>query len=339
MELYPLSYVIVISVVFGIETFLGLTLNLYTLVKWFKSRKNLQQRRNNNGCHFVITLKILDFVICATVIPLALFVQVIDKEDNLVPCLMKEGLVIMATSCSSVCVMLVSIDRYVAVVLPTRTIMTAFRVKICKVFICFTALTGSALPSLCFVTGSNDYGMKESVKHKSCRHIIWLFKPFYMYDLFNILPFAVAFITTGICYKSVLNVVKFRLRQRITRVRVNTVSPISSAHEAVSMNRFRAQEIKVQRVAFAATLSFLVCWGPHVAITIVQCILPRDALIDEIQSAVLSLAFLTPIIHPLLYKYETSKNRRRQNLTIHGILTDLLRLRRRNTVVPVTARQ
>lgn len=333
MELYPIGFVVVISLVFAIEVVVGLSLNIYSLINFYKLRNTIQQRKNKSGCNFVITLKIIDFVICATVIPITFFVQVIDKENNLVPCLMKEGLVIMATSGSSICIMLLSVDRYVAVVLPTRSILTIHRVKICKILLCMVALTGSVLPSLCFVMGSYHYGIDESVKHKSCRHIIWMFKPFFLYDLFYILPFVVAVVITGICYKAVLKVVKQRLTQRIMRVKIVSV-PASSIVGSSGLGRFRAQEIKVQRAAFAATGCFLFCWGPHVAITVVQIVLPGDNLIDMIQSACLSLAFLSTIINPIMYRYQTNEKRMKQTLTIYGVITDFLRPMRRNIVVP-----
>lgn len=283
--------------------------------------------KNLSGNNFIINVKFLDVFICSVVIPFALTVQVIQPQNNLVPCLLKEGLIILASASSSFGVLLVSVDRYAAVVMPLKPIMTPFRKTVCRISLVLYGILGAALPLLCFTMGAYKFGVIESSKFKSCRHVVWNFKPFYLYDLYYIASFVVAMTTTVFCYRAVLRVVRERLVFRISRM--------ASTSEDTDFTSFKKQEIKAHRVAFAVVLSFLICWGPHAVITVVQLVIPKSVEIDMIQACGLALAFLSPIAHSMIYSYE-ARDTQKTNITIHGIIMGIKKARAGAKVTPAT---
>lgn len=210
-----------------------------------------------------------------------------------------------ASSGSSFCVLLISVDRYIAVVLPTKHLLTPFRIKVCRFCAAVVALIGLALPSMSLLMGFYESAKIESLDILPCRYVVWVFKPYYLYEIYYIISFLIAVITTFLCYRSVLKVVRRRLLLRAA----STSTSASASENNQNIDKFRKPEFKATRVAFAVVVSFLVCWGPHVVITIVQFTLPDNLIIDMIQSVCLGIAFLTPVIHPVIYTYETSDSR------------------------------
>lgn len=263
-----------------------------------------------SGNNFVINLKFLNVFICLVIIPFALIVQVVQPQYNLVPCLLKEGLIILASGSTFFGVLLVSVDRYAAVVTPLKHVITPLRKHVCRIGLVVYGVAGTVLPLLCFTMGSYKTGFFEINKYKSCRHVVWNFKPYFLYDLYYIASFVISMITTILCYRAVLKVVRTRLVLRIARM--------TTLCEDVDLNKFKLQEIKAHRVAFAVVASFLICWGPHVVITIIQMIIPKSTEIDMIQAVGLALAFLSPIAHSFIYSYEARN--KRSDISIHGII-------------------
>lgn len=312
---YPLEFVILLCIVFTIEIVAGLAMNLYNIYHWYNRIVRRFSFENMSGHNFVINLKFLDVFICSVIIPFALIIQVVQPQYNLVPCLLKEGLIILASGSTFFGVLLVSVDRYAAVVTPLEHVITPFRKNVCRIGLVVYGVAGSVLPLLCFTVGSYKTGFFEINKYKSCRHVVWNFKPYFLYDLYYIASFVISMITTILCYRAVLKVVRQRLVLRIARMTTQCED------DDINLNKFKLQEIKAHRVAFAVVASFLICWGPHVVITIIQMIIPKSTEIDMIQAVGLALAFLSPIAHSLIYSYEARNNE--SDITIYGTIMNM----------------
>ena len=302
---YPPEYIALVCFLLAGEVIIGLTLNLYIMIRWYGDNTRKAKNRKN-GNNFIVTLKFMDLFICGTAIPMAFVVLIVDSDHNLVVCFIKEGLVMFASSGSSFCVLLISVDRYIAIVWPTKNLLTQSRIQICRAFAVLFALVGLILPTLSLLMGLHSNAFSRSKQILPCRQVVWIFKPYYLYEVYYLISFIIAVITTFLCYHSVLKVVRRRMLLRTT-----TVSSTSNAaqRDKVYAERFRRQEYKATRVAFAVVVSFLVCWGPHVVITVVQLTLVESVIVDMIQSVCLIIAFLAPIIHPVIYTYETNDKR------------------------------
>lgn len=296
---YPEEFVIVVSLLFAGEIIVGTLLNLYVTVKWIKDRHG--RTKSKNGNNFIAALKVIDLIICVIVIPVSLATLIVDRRSNTVVCFLKEGFVVFASSGSCVGVLLISFDRYCAVVLPTRKVFTHERVRGCQICIVAVSIIGLILPSLCLLMGNFETGSALSKQALPCRHVIWVFQENYVYDVYYIVLFTVAVICVFLCYRSVLQVVRRRLTMRTLHM---TSTSTTSDKEARAF-RFRRQEYKATRLAFAVVLTFLVCWGPHLILTIVQMTSPSSKVFDMIQTGCLVVAYLTPIIHPVIYSHET----------------------------------
>lgn len=298
---YPSEFVVIICCVFVGQTVAGLLLNTYVMYKWYRDRQKTGKKAIKGGQNFITSLKIIDLIICAVVIPFAFAVLITNNETNTSICFIKEGLVMFASSGSCFGVLLISVDRYIAVTMPTKNTLTPLRIRICKCSVVVIAVVGLLLPSLCLAMGNYREGAILSKPILPCRHVVWVFQPYYLYDIYYIAWFAVAVITVSLCYRSVLQVVRRRIVMRTT-----TVGSSSQSTVTINLERFRKQEFKATRVAFAVVLTFLICWGPHVVVTVVQFTNPSSVIIDMVQSVCLAIAFMTTIIHPLIYSHENN---------------------------------
>jgi hypothetical protein len=119
-------------------------------------------------------------------------------------------------------------------------------------------------------------------------------------------------------------------------MRTTTISSTSSsAGENSTIEKFKKQELKATRVAFLVVVSFLVCWVPHMVLTVVQYACPEILIIDMVQAVCLAIAFLAPIIHPVIYTYETSDiNNSENRYFVLPLCCPLLRVT--NRVTPTT---
>ncbi|XP_045198878.2 melanopsin-like [Mercenaria mercenaria] len=310
---YPAEFVALVCFLLAGELIIGLTLNLYIMIRWYND-KTRKAKNRKNGNNFIITLKFMDLFICVTAIPFAFAALIVNSDHNLVVCFIKEGFVMFASSGSSFCVLLISVDRYIAIVWPTKNLLTHKRILTCRVIAVLFALIGLVLPSLSLLMGMFYTARSQSSSLLPCRHVVWIFEPNYLYEIYYIFSFLIAVIITFLCYHSVLKVVRRRLLLRATTV---THASASTQRANSYVDRFRRQEYKATRVAFAVVVSFLVCWGPHVIITVIQFTLVESLVIDMIQSVCLVIAFLTPIIHPVIYSYET--NDRKDTFTMSSV--------------------
>ena len=295
---YPKEFVIVISILFAGEIIVGTMLNVYVTIKWIKDRSG----KNSDGNNFITTLKVIDLFICVCVIPLTLAALLTERHHNTVVCFLKEGLVVFASSGSSVGVLLISVDRYCAVVLPTNKVLTPKKIRACLVCVVLVGIIGFILPAFGLFMGHFNRGVSLSQPVLPCRHVIWLFQENYVYEVYFIVLFVVAVFFVFLCYRSVLRVVRRRLTTRTMKL---TSTSTGTAQTDAKTYKFRRQEYKATRIAFAVVLSFLICWGPHVFVTMCQLAFPSSVVIDIIQFVTLVIAYLTTIIHPVIYTHET----------------------------------
>lgn len=302
MDSYPIAFVGMMCTLFGLQIFVGVICNLVILVFWYLERQKRSHARGPRGSNFVTLMKILYLWICFTVIPFCLITLVLKKEDNLLLCFIKEGAVMFSSTSSLVCIMLVSLDRYTAVVRPTAQIFTRRRVRVCRVIVVLSASIGFILPSLSFLMGSYSQAKLDSVKILHCRYVVWVFQPYYFYDFYYVILFIVTVFIVFICYNAVLKAAKKRLAPRMNLLQVSF--PGKSSSDAGK----RRLESKATRMTLAVIVCFIVCWGPHALVTLLQFGLPESLEIDMIQTCCLFLAFMSPVLHPFIYTYENKRH-------------------------------
>lgn len=324
---YPKEFVIIISVLFAAEIIIGTMLNVYVTVKWIKDQ-NARSSKNSDGNNFIATLKVIDLFICVLGIPLTLAALLVDGHYNTVVCFLKEGLVVFASSGSSVGVLLISVDRYCAIVLPTTKVFTPAKVRVCRLCVVIVGTIGLILPALSLFMGHFERGVQLSSSVLPCRHVIWLFQENYVYDVYFIVLFFVAVLCVFLCYREVVHVVRRRLTMRTMKL---TSTSTGTSRSNAKAFRFRRQEFRATRLAFAVVLSFLICWGPHIIVAMFQLAFPSSVVLDIVQFVCMFIAFLTTIIHPVLYTHETVE-RSSSNLSVTSNLPFLRMLFNRRSV-------
>ena len=302
MDFYPVAFVGIMCTLFGLQIFVGVVCNLVILSFWFMERQKRSHTRGPRGSNFVTLMKVLDLWICFTAIPACLLALVLKRENNLLLCFLKEGLVMFASVSSLVCIMLVSLDRYTAVVRPTAQTFTRKRVRICRVIVVLSACVGCILPSLSFFMGSYSQGKLDSAKILHCRYVVWMFQPYYFYDFYYVILFIVTVFIVVICYSAVLKAAKKRLAPKMNLLQVP--NPTKVANDAGK----RRLEAKATRMTLAVVVCFIVCWGPHVVVTLLQFGFPESVEVDMIQTCCLFLAFLSSVLHPFIYTYESKRH-------------------------------
>ena len=294
---------------FILETIIGAVCNLYVIAKRFTSKKT---KSNTAGRNFTTTLKFMDLIISVTAIPMTFVVLVLNKEPDKTVCFLKESFVMFASSGSSLCILFVSIDRYCAVVLPTKRVFTMRRALRCKIIVFAFASIGFVLPSLC-LTGTNSSNETSDARtNEPCRYILWLQLPYFMYELFYIVSLMVSSVVVFLTYFSVLKVVRRR-----TEVRLNAASSSTDT----GSERLRHQEMKATRVTYSVVVTFLICWGPHAIVTIIQMVRPDDLVVDLVQVVCLFIAFLTTIIHPVIYTQNDPTNSEKPDFTLNFMMS------------------
>ena len=302
MDSYPVAFVGIICTLFGFQILVGFVCNVVILSFWYVERQKRLHARGPRGSNFVTLMKVLDLWICVSAVPACLLALVLTKEKNLLVCFIKEGTVMFASVSSLVCIMLVSLDRYTAVVRPTSQTFTRKRVRICRVVVVLSACIGGILPSLSFFMGSYSQGKIDSTKILHCRYVVWIFQPNYFYEFYYLILFIVTVFVVITCYSAVLKAAKKRLAPKINLLQIP--NPTKIANDAGK----RRLEAKATRMTLAVIVCFIVCWGPHAIVTLFQFAFPDSTEVDMIQTCCLFLAFLSPVLHPFIYTYESKRH-------------------------------
>jgi G protein-coupled receptor 22 len=293
------TYAVVAFVLLGLECVTGFVCNLTILCRHRRHKFNMNSSPQY-GNLFITNLNGVDMFISSIAIPLTMAVVLL-SERPLIVCYLHESGVSSASSASAVTVLLISLDRYGAVVTPMRRKITTTNMKYFAGMIWSVAFVGFCLPLFGLLNVSDHVYVLSNISDTadnmtiSCRHILRHANPYYFYELYHLLIFMVSLLVMLVCYITIVKVARRRLvikrSMRTTNIVLNNSTDSNN----------KKQDKRLTTMTLALVSSFIVCWGPHALITITELVLDGNEAVDVIQLYCLVIAYSSTTFHPLLY--------------------------------------
>ncbi|ESO89312.1 hypothetical protein LOTGIDRAFT_154412 [Lottia gigantea] len=285
-EDFDKTFVIILSSILVVEMLIGLTANICVLVVGRDVMKRYWEKGNN----FNMNLHVVDSVICIFTIPLTMVYLLTSRFQHPIFCLVFEGAVSFTSSASSLTLFFICLDRYFAMTAPTEPCVISRRTN---VFIALVWL------GACFAFCAPFFGFDVELfhttnwTHSTCGDILWQMDDGYFYELIYIIAFLMTVIAMILFYCSVKRI--YKKRNAVRTALVNASLPFGMKGATPR------GENKGAVLSMGIVFAFLVFWGPHLVVTIITMFVRDSLFLDVTQILCLVFAFLTPVIHPILY--------------------------------------
>lgn len=281
-ELYsPIWLKILATIFLVLETILGFCLNMSVLLTPIP-------RKHLHGNFFVKDLATANLFVSAIFPPLIAVVVILPVFKFHVFVIV-EGLICFSIVSNSVSVTCISIDRYVSIV---KLDKMDRNILYPRTAIWFLSFLGLVLPLGAYsVLDSSD--VQECYVFK-CRNILYVLKPYFMYELYFTLLFVIGSLTVISCYVSVYNVAIKRIKIRIR---------LTSNNRELHLGLLRLKRFqRVTKITVCIILSFLFCWFPLVMLSW-SSIFEFDRKTKTAQIISIMIAMLSNIFNPILYTF------------------------------------
>ncbi|XP_067676561.1 G-protein coupled receptor 22-like [Haliotis asinina] len=303
---FHVAFVVLASMLLILEFLLGLSFNIIVLVISLKSLKNTDERGNT----FISNLNVVDVVICLTAVPMTLTMVLTSRFKGALFCFFMEGIISLVCVASSMTLLMICLDRYYAVVTPTKRQVFTTKVTIVIALIWSLALFAFCTPFIGF--DQSTINSLSTNKSFSCNQLMSSLGPYYFYELFYVLTFAITTIGMIMFFVAILRVARKRVAIQAAIVVVSLSSQGQSRRELA-----RDQERKLLRLSLVVVVTFMCLWGPHVVVTVLEMVLEGNLSLETAQLCCQVVAYSTTIAHPLLYAFMRKKVRKalRQKLT------------------------
>lgn len=281
-ELYcPIWLKIFATIVLVTETILGVCLNMSVLLTPI-SKKHL------HGNFFVKDLATANLFVSACIPPLITVVVLLPVFKFHVFVIV-EGLLCFSIVSNSASVTCISIDRYVSIV---KLDKMDRNILYPRTAIWFFSFLGLVLPLGAYsVLDSTD--VQDCYLFK-CRNILFVLKPYFLYEVYSTILFIVASFTVIPCYISVYNVAikRIKIRMRLTNSNREILLGL------LRLKRFQ----RVTKITACIIVSFLICWAPLIFLSWVPLFKSdRKTLAAHVIS--IMIAMLSNIFNPILYTF------------------------------------
>ncbi|XP_071477319.1 G-protein coupled receptor 22-like [Diadema antillarum] len=315
---YALPYVISISLILVVEMVAGFLSNMLVLLSYHVN-KQFQQ----NASDLIITnMNLVDLVICIVSIPLTLIV-IIRAWHNPFVCYMHEATISFASVASALNVLVISLDRHDKITNPLKRRISIRNVKwiigitwVLSAFgfvTPFVGLRGDLVVS--FYDGNHSQALL-------CYEWFEITRSNNYYELYHVPIFFLATVVMMYAYYSIVRVTRVKTIHNVL-VRATTVpfhmrgdqNRASSSGKPIERENtpnstHRDPEKRVSRTTTTILLTFITCWGPHTAISIVILVKGRTELYDLLEWWFAALAYTTILMHPILYVFMRRNFRR-----------------------------
>ena len=288
---YDIVFIAVAAIVLILQLLFGLFFNLVVLMA--SQRVLLTNQDHGQGNHFIQNLNIVDLILCLTAIPVTLVALFKSYFPHTLFCYFLEAIIAFVSVASLMTLLMVSLDRYFAIVTPTRE-----RIITTKLNYFLTLIWGLAVLSFFtpfFALNKNSLSDVD-VYYFSCNYVINHNNPYYFYELFYVLVFVITTIGMSLFYVAVC---RSASKHNITSAVITVSGTLSGG--AVSGYLQRKRENKKMRVSMGIVITFALLWGPHVGITVIQMVVNDSVQISMAKIVCLLLAYTTTIVHPLMY--------------------------------------
>lgn len=333
-EGYALPYVISISLILVIEMVAGFLSNMLVLLSYHVN-KQFQQ----NASDLIITnMNLVDLVICVVSIPLTLIV-IIRAWNNPFVCYIHEATISFASVASAMNVLVISLDRHDKITNPIKRRISVRNVKWIIGVTWAMSLIGFVTP---FVGIRGDFMVTfkdgNTTRPALCYEWFQVTRSNNYYELYHVPIFFLASAVMMYAYYSIIRVTRVKTIHNAL-VRATTVPFHMRAdqqgnnskqieRENTPTSAHRDPEKRVSRTTTIILSTFIICWGPHTAISIVILVKGRTELYDLLEWWFAALAYTTILMHPILYVFM------RRNFRRAFANSCLARLLCRNRVAP-----
>lgn len=295
---YPMWFVAVSGTVFALICVVGFLFNLIVLVVYHLNKRTLKSVSNV----LIINLNIIDMLICLVCCPVSLAYTATSRFHGHGLCYVFEASVAFASTASAVNLLFISFDRYESIVVPMKRKIKDTNVKNVVALIWVLATIAVLLPIFGYIETVLGPAMSEAEHINSslpCSYWLHGSKAFYVHEMYYIAVFLISSIVTMICYYKVFRLAKQRLAVRIALLRSTMTLPGSKP----MMDVKKQQDKRVTTMTLVIVCTFIICWGPNMTITVSGLFLESNLHFEMIQTGLLCLAYLTTVLHPLLYAF------------------------------------
>lgn len=291
---FPAAFIVATGVVLVLEFIFGLSLNIMVLLVYHVTSQST--KRDNNI--FITNLNIADILICVIAIPTTLYMSLTSRNHSVILCFFHEGVISFVSSTSAINLLIISIDRYEAVATPMRRKLSGSRSKYIILIAWTLSMIGFTFP---FYGISLDKinAVNANDTLSTCKLSIEASSLVYLFELFYCLMFCISITGMLFCYYKIFKVAQDRLAARSAFVQVS----MTVADQMIMDSHKKNQERRVTSVSLSIVLAFILCWGPHVVITVVQNEFPQNMTVDMLEVSFLLLAYSTTVLHPILYVF------------------------------------
>lgn len=313
---YRSAVFIVFGVVLGLESLAGALCNVTVLIVHRMKKGKLSNNLNDSAATpFLTTLSAVDLLISTVSIPMTMARIWMALAVAPVFCILHEATVSMATTSSALALMLVSLDRYLAIVRPFRGQLSRANAPYVLTAMWALVAVGLAFPVVALMPkplgvdswarATADIGAAGSV---SC--FLWIRKDGgrILYEIYYVVVYGVANVVMLTCYGNIFRTAKRRINTRMSLIR----AAVSNLPGAPQMNLAgqKSRERRITRMTLMIVLTFFVCWAPHAVASAVVLAMDAEHL-EMVHLVCLVLAYSTTVIHPILYSFMRDDFRKR----------------------------
>ncbi|XP_064595724.1 G-protein coupled receptor 22-like [Liolophura sinensis] len=295
---YPVWYVAVCGTVFAVEGVVGFLFNLIVLVVYHLNKRTLKSVSNV----LITNLNIIDMLISLVCCPVSLAYTATSRFHGQGLCYVFEASVAFASTASAVNLLFISFDRYESIVVPMKRKIKDTNVKYVVASVWVLATVAVLLPIFGYIEAAVGSVISEAENlNSSVPCSFWLHgsKAFYVHEMYYIAVFLISSVVTMICYYKVFRLAKQRLALRIALLRSTMTLPGSKP----LMDLKKQQDKRVTTMTLVIVCTFIICWGPNMTITVSGLFMESNLYFEMIQTGLLCLAYLTTVLHPLLYAF------------------------------------
>ncbi len=304
---YPLEVRVILGGVLLMENVAGLLCNVLVLVVYHLSQKgtiaNTDSKTTINNV-YLTNLNVVDIFTCLSAVPFTLILVVTTRYHNLLFCLFHEATISFASSASAINLLVISFDRYETIVKPFRQTINNHNVKyvICAIWVLtvvgfgspFLALISSHILSSSF--SSNLYPCFKWVEPES-NHRVY-------YEVYYVGWYIIANTVMIICYWRIFQAAsnRFNIRQALVTALVSHMPNLAKQPHVRLANSVK-QHKTMTKMTLMIVVTFMICWAPHTVTSIIIMAIGTTYELEIIQLCCLALAYLSTVLHPLLYAF------------------------------------
>ncbi len=295
-----------------LEAIFGCIANLCVIIVFFK-----QNRWNGITAVFMVNLAITDLAICCVMMPLSIARLMLFPQINVIFYIIHESLLSGLRFISIATLAAISYDRMESATRPLRSPTSSAKRII-------TGMWVLSIPSflLPIFTLNSDFFREERICIR--RHEI--------YRIWDFGVFLILCLVMFYNYRSVQSAAKHRainvplfVLQQTTPVVVPEVSSLSC-----QLNKQKKRVIVISRIIMSIVL---LLWTPYLTISFVSFFIGSSQTIETASSALLTVAYLNHVLHPVLYVVPSS-NWREATLKTFPFLGSVSRRNSTTSMIP-----